>query len=383
MFATATMVVSLLLTPSMKHDTCEERKIYFSSFDELANVTNDSGNCIYTCDGYNKIAEIFNETTMLDFHNITVSNRLPKFVNENLSDENYTSHFNSLKTFVHNNATVNCSLSCLISQTNCLKKDKILLILYLFFTFSFLTFWTTIYRFMDITITSLAKEHGSNYGHERAFAMISETTVAIMIAFGMDLIDSYAILPENKYDIIYWTCAALMTLAVIASCNIKAKIEPPGKRLTRKALTLLKNIEIVAFLVVLFISGAVHCFYWSFNLMFLENLNAQKILFGLNSACFSLCAIPGLITSQWWLKNFGTNTMFLACLLLYSINGFGYSFLYNPWLSLILEGTRGFSYHLFWVAAVKHSHDVAPVGLVSSVTAVSGAIHFAVGKLTK
>lgn len=382
MFATATMIVSLLLTPNMKHDTCKERKIYFNSFDELENVTNVSGNCTYTCDGVQD-EEIISETATLDFHNITVSCLLPKYFNGNLSGEKYTPHFNSLKTFVHDNDTVNCSLSCLISQTTCLEKDKILLIIYVFFTFSFLTFWTTIYRFMDITIMSLTKEHGSNYGHERIFAMISETTVAIMVAFGMDLIDSYAILPENKYDIVYWTCAALMILAVIASYNIKAKIEPPGKRLTSKALILVKNIEVIVFLVVMFIAGSVHCFYWSFNLLFLENLNAQKFLFGLNNACFSLCAIPGLITSKWWLKKFGTNVIFLASLLFYSINGFGYSFLYNPWLSLILEGTRGFSYHLFWVAAVQHSHNVAPVGLVSTVTAVSGAIHFAVGKLTK
>lgn len=382
MSATATMIVCLLLTPNMNQDTCEEQKIYFSSFDDIERTVSDSGNCTYICDGNNNNEEIYNETSKLDFRNITFSYHFPKFFDGNLSEEKYTSHLNSLKTFFHN-ATVNCSLSCFIPQTNCLKRDKILLIVYVILTFSFLTFWTTIYRFMDITIMSIAKEHGSNYGHERIYAMISEAVVAIMIAFGMDFIDSYAILPQNKYDIVYWTCASLMTLAVIASCTIKAKIEPPGKRLTKKALTLVKNIEIVVFLVVLFIAGAVHCFYWGFNLLFLESLNAEKLLFGLNNACFSLCAIPGLLTSKWWIKKFGTNAIFLASLLFYSINGFGYSFLYNPWLSLILEGTRGFSYHLFWVAAVQHSHDVAPVGLVSTVTAVSGAIHFAIGKSAK
>lgn len=81
-----------------------------------------------------------------------------------------------------------------------------------------------------------------------------------------------------------------MAAAIIASCNIKADIDPPGKRLTSKALILVKDIEIFAFLTVLFVAGSAHCFYWNFNSWILEDMGAQKILFSLNNASFNFCA---------------------------------------------------------------------------------------------
>ena len=326
MTVTTIAMVCLLLTPNINNDACEGQSVNFSSFDKFESLTHDSDNCSYICFDNNKTCrqeKIFNDNITRDNDNATISYPLLKVFIQNKSDEELIPLFFSFNVSAHNNLPKNFTFLCFNSWTKCPRTKKILVILYAFFAFSFLTFWSTAHRLMDVITMSLVKEHGSSFEHERIFAMISETTVSIMVSFGMDLFDSYTI-SQNKYDIVYWTCAVLMTLAVITTCSIKAKIDPPCKQLTAKALKIVKNMDIFVFLVVMFIAGSVHCFYWNFNLWLLDDLNAQKIILGLNNACFTLCAIPGLMTFKWWLEKLGTRGIFLATFFYYAINGFGF-----------------------------------------------------------
>ncbi|GIY97735.1 MFS_1_like domain-containing protein [Caerostris extrusa] len=111
----------------------------------------------------------------------------------------------------------------------------------------------------------------------------------------------------------------------------------------KKTMFLMKNPDVLSFVLVIFILGTAFCFTKNFMFWYLEGMNSPSFLIGL---------IPAV----------------------------RYSFLQDPWYSLVLEGTNIFTYHLLWVAVVLYSHEIAPEGLTSTVIATAGSIHYHIGK---
>lgn len=92
-----------------------------------------------------------------------------------------------------------------------------------------------------------------------------------------------------------------------------------------------------------------------------------------------LYGCPILLISKWWLKKFGSDTSFVLSLLLYAFNCVAYSYIFNPWWSLIIDISKAFTHDLFWVAVVMHCWNAAPVGFGATLNAVTGAVHFGIG----
>lgn len=368
MFAALTVVICLLRLPSINNETCEKQEIHFTCFDM---TDHDNYNCTYTC--FDKgIAYQLGE----DFDRSVVHNIKPQWRTANESQEKnvFNSSRNLCGIFLGN-----CSISCLNTNCELIKSPHV--ISYAFLTVAFLTFSSTKCRFMDLIVMSLIREHGSSYGYEHVFGMVSETITAFIVAFVMDAADSN-MNSRNKYDLVFWLYAGFLSMAIITVYSIKAKINnTPTDSLSKKAIILMRDIEIIAFLVLMSIIGSACNFNTNYSFLFLEYLNAPKSLFGLHNACASITGFPAFLTAAWFLRKFGTKNIFLIELLTYAIHGYGYSLIYDPLLTLVFEALRSCIGHIFWVAAVQHSQDVAPEGLVATVTAVSCTLHCAIGKL--
>ncbi|KFM63074.1 Major facilitator superfamily domain-containing protein 6, partial [Stegodyphus mimosarum] len=170
----------------------------------------------------------------------------------------------------------------------------------------------------------------------------------------------------------------IITLAIIY--KLKVQINPPGRNMWRKSLNLLKNVDVISFICILFVLGTTWNFTKNFTNWFLVELNTPGILFGLIPAVNGMYGIPFLMTSKWWVQKIGSPNIFVLALLGYVCSAIGYSFLFNPWYSLLLEATSVFTFHLLWVTVILHSHKIAPEGMTATVISTAGGIHFNIGK---
>ncbi|KFM63076.1 Major facilitator superfamily domain-containing protein 6-A, partial [Stegodyphus mimosarum] len=148
----------------------------------------------------------------------------------------------------------------------------------------------------------------------------------------------------------------------------------------RKTVYMIQNIDVISFILVIFVLGTSWNFTKNFTNWFLVELDTPGVLLGLIPAASSFYGLPFLLTTNWWVKKVGSYNLFILALLAYTVSAFGYSFLYDPWLALLLEFTSVFTYHMLWVAVVIHSHDIAPEGLTATVISTAGAIHYSIGK---
>lgn len=374
MLATIIVIVSMILLPSTKVTPPLQSSINVTCVESIINsnhpgINSNSQNGSMTFFMSDEI--IFNVTTFLDcvnvqcFRSVEEDKLVAEFEKENCST-NLTDIFS--KTI--------CTDIKLCYDPNVSRNS--IVALYLVLTVLFFAFWSTSFRCMDVIAVSLSVEHDSFYGKERVLTASGELVTSLIAAFVFNVTANKEV--KNKYDSMLWVSSSIMAVSAISVCNITAVILPSGQHLGRKALKLLKNLDVVIFIAVVFIAGCGYCFYLNFYLWFLESLEAPNLVISLHTMAFSFYGIPILCTSKWWLKHLGTTKVIALGLLFYTINGTLNSFLYNPWLFLLTDSTIVFTYHLFMVAAVIHAYNIAPEGFGATVISVIGAVHYGTGK---
>jgi len=178
----------------------------------------------------------------------------------------------------------------------------------------------------------------------------------------------------------FYLFIAMVCLVLIILYKLPVRVNPPGKKMWKKSLYLLKNPDIVSLAFVILVLGTAWNFTKVFFVWYLAELHAPSLLIGLIPSISALYGLPFLLTSSWWVKRIGCTHIFILAFICYVFFSLGISFLVNPWYSLLLEGFGAITYYLLWVAVVLHSHKLAPEGMRATVVAVAGAIHYSIGK---
>ncbi|KAG8186885.1 hypothetical protein JTE90_023774 [Oedothorax gibbosus] len=244
----------------------------------------------------------------------------------------------------------------------------------------FLTTYSSTFRCFDMTVMFLAKEYNSDFGHERFFAILGNLCwppIAGLIAYATTGEGE-----EKNYCAPMYLYIGVCLFLQLIIYKLPVVLCTPGDKMWKKSLKLLKKIDVLMFMIVIFTLGTLFNFTRYFCLWYLDELNASSLLIGIIPSISAVYGLPFLLTSNWWLKKLGTHQIFILALLAYVFCALGYSVLKNPWLALALELHSIFTYYLLWVAVIEHSHSIAPEGLTSTVIAISGAVHYNAGKTT-
>ncbi|XP_055936333.1 major facilitator superfamily domain-containing protein 6-like isoform X1 [Argiope bruennichi] len=335
------------------------------------------------CDGQNLICEILAGSEMQ--RNFSLS------IHVKGSYKARDRCYYNVSSMYHENATyswcnvphkMNCRVSCIVdSGVNCIdegdNRDALLITTMALFIL-FQTAYSNCYRFMDVTSMALVKEHNSDFGHERFFSICGILVVSPIAGYLVDATTPKGM--EKNYLAAFYLFMVTVLIILVVVYKLEVRINPPGKKMWRKATYLLKNPDVLSFTLVIFVLGTAFCFTKNFMFWYLEGMNTPSFLIGLIPAVSALYGLPFLLTSRWWVNKIGATQIFILGLLGYVVNSIGYSFLKDPWYALILEAMNIFTYHLLWVAVVLHSHELAPEGLTATVISTAGSIHYHIGK---
>ncbi|GFS91143.1 MFS_1_like domain-containing protein [Nephila pilipes] len=334
------------------------------------------------CDGQNLICEILAGSEMRRNFSLSIHVK-GHYKAKDRCYYNVSSMFHENATYSWCNVPhkMNCRVSCIVdSGVDCSdeadNRDGLLITTMALFIL-FQTSYSNCYRFMDVTSMSLVKEHDSDFGRERFFSILGILVVSPIAGF---LVDATSNGPEKNYLSAFYLFMFSVLIILMIVYKLEVRINSPGKKMWRKAIHLLKNPDVLSFVLIIFVLGTAFCFTKNFMFWYLEGMNAPSFLMGLIPAVSSLYGLPFLVTSKWWVNKIGATQIFILGLLGYVVNSLGYSFLQDPWYSLVLEATNIFTYHLLWVAVILHSHDIAPEGLTATVIATAGSIHYHIGK---
>lgn len=397
------IVGSMLLIPSMNIVSCEPQlvklKCHHNEYGRLIAKTScdvntdviELASCNVTCpenvtqycNGQNLICEMLEGNE--DFDNLSLSvhvNWAYKLRNKCYYNVTSMSHQNVSYSWCSVPHKMYCRIACLMNpEEDCGLQDDnrtVYLILNMILIVLFNAVFSNTYRFMDVTTMCLVKEHNSDFGRERLFAIAGILIFSPLSGYIVDVSTPEG--SEKNYDIVFYLFFGLVFLLLCSLYKLNVTIRQPGRNMWKKSLRFLGNADNIAFITVLFILGASWGFIKNLLMWYLEEMKVQGFLLGLITSISALYGIPFLFTSNWWVRKIGTTQIFVIALLGYVVSAIGYSLLYDPWLSLLIEATSIATYHLFWVAVIVHSHNIAPEGLKATIIATAGGVHYCLGK---
>lgn len=401
LFLTILVVVCMLLAPSMNMPKCDTKPVRLLCHSDENNrliaetdCENDSdviklsscnitfvGNETEECDVQKHECDILEENEYISNLSLSIQGdslcKMKNKCNHNITSVRYLNNSFPWCGGQHQKC---CDITCLMnSEENCVQFSRTpYLVLNMFLLILFYGVMSNTYRFLDITSMCLAKEHNSDYGRERFFAIVGILTFSPLYGY---LVDATTVADkERNYDAAFYLFIGFIFSVLCVLYKLDVTIQPPGKNMWRKTLHILKNPDNIAFIGVLLVLGMAWGFIKNLTPWYLEGMKADGFLLGLITSVNALYGLPFLFTSKWWVKKIGTTKIFILGLLGYVASAIGYSLLRDPWFALLIECTSIFTYHLLWVAVIVHSHDIAPEGLRATVISTAGGVHFSIGK---
>lgn len=238
---------------------------------------------------------------------------------------------------------------------------------------------SSIFRFFDLTVLSLITENDADFGRQRVFSIFGTLVGPSLIGYVLQATSPPG--DRKNYSMAFGFSSVFTVLSGISCWNVSIRVKDPGRRMWKKAVTLLKEPDILVFILLLTIMGTAYNFITIFVGWYLEDLGASKLLIGTFFPACNLFTVVFLYTSKWWVNKFGIHNLFIIGLLSHAVFGISYSFLEVPWVAFLVGSiTIVFFYHIFWVAVMHYSHKIAPDGLYATVIVTAGVLHFIVSK---
>merc|ERR1719351_287132 len=143
---------------------------------------------------------------------------------------------------------------------------------------------------------------------------------------------------------------------------------------------ILTNLEILLFLVMMFVCGSMYGFVETFLFVFLkEDLHAPMYLLGLTITTGAVVSLPFLYYSDSIVKKVGYYSVMAAALVAYAVRYIGYSYISCAWYAFPFEAMEVFTFFSLQVGAAEFARAHAPPGMLATVTGLQGGAHNGLG----
>ena len=257
-----------------------------------------------------------------------------------------------------------------------------------------LTFWTYILvrtilggltaaslMMFEGAVMSTTQELGGDYGVQR---FVGNFGAIIFAPLGGYLIDistntsSEGSTPDFSPAIYIYLALKLMAAFMILF--IKLDFKPPRERILNHIGEILKNAEVMMFLVMMVFAGTFWGYIESFLFWYLDDLGASKFLMGWTIAAGMITSLPFLIFSGPITDLIGHMNVIILGMVAYFVRLIGYSFLENPLFVYPYEALEGFTMALMMTSAVTYVAKIGTNKTIPSIMGIMGALFFGIGK---
>ncbi|XP_069191153.1 major facilitator superfamily domain-containing protein 6 isoform X3 [Procambarus clarkii] len=230
----------------------------------------------------------------------------------------------------------------------------------------------------DAMTLAIVRQHNGDYGKQRFLFILGLATVPLLAGFTLDWHE--ASVGYKDYSPAFYLGAALCLVSAALITRLCFTVEPSGDKVVADLLKLVTRPEINVYLVMVLVMGSNWGFLESYLFLYLETLHAPSYLMGLTLTVGSLVGMPVMLIADAVVEKLRRPTIFIISFFIYAIRHIGYSYINDPWLVFPFEVLEVFTYQLMWVAAITYCSILAPKGLLATMTGLTGAIHFSLGR---
>lgn len=252
------------------------------------------------------------------------------------------------------------------------------------FVYMFIINWHVL---IDSTTIELCNKYtGSSYGQQRYLASLSVVVMSLIAGFLMEWSERRgAARGDVCYNSRYFmplvlTCVSCAFIALFPLSKIEVISKAPTKSFYKSFFKLLKRLNVFRFLLVLIITGASKGVIVTYLFLFLEDLNASKIVIGLCPVFECLAEIPCMYISQRLISKLGSSAVMTIGVFGHFIRQLANSFPTNPVLILPIEALHGVTFGFLWPSLVIYANQIAPEGMSSTMQAMVTAFDEGLGK---
>ncbi|KAK7863740.1 hypothetical protein R5R35_011144 [Gryllus longicercus] len=236
----------------------------------------------------------------------------------------------------------------------------------------------TAFAMFEGAVIAILREHSADYGLQRIYA-----TVGGMISSPLSgLLIDWASRGKGYTDFrpAFYLYAGMKIASGLLILTINLDFKQPAKNVVFDVLTVLKNVELAALLVVVFVLGGAWGFIESFLFWMLQDLGGSRSLMGITFTVGGIAGIPLLVLSGPIIDRFGHANVLTVGFIFYAIRLLGYSLIYNPWLCLIFEAMESITSSLSFTAAVTYAAKLSTSTTDTSVQGLLGGLYYGVGR---
>ena len=233
---------------------------------------------------------------------------------------------------------------------------------------------------LDAVTMALTKEHRSDYGKQRLWGAVSWGLFAVISGAAVDACVKSC--PTRYiYAPAFGLYALFTTLSVLTAFKMTFQThQSPSESISGNIGLLLRNPEILVFLLLQFVVGANLGAISTYLFLLLQELHGPHSLMGLTLTVSCVSEVPFMYFSSRIIQCFGHKSIFYLCLVCYAVRCGCYSILRNPWFVLPVELLHGICYGAFWPASTSYCNLVAPQGMEATVQNAANAVNAGLGK---
>ncbi|XP_045105276.1 major facilitator superfamily domain-containing protein 6-A-like isoform X2 [Portunus trituberculatus] len=224
----------------------------------------------------------------------------------------------------------------------------------------------------------ILRRSGGDYGLQRLYGNLG---IVVLTPLSGTLIQWYSgsqLIQDYRPSFILYCSLKLVCGVIILFLDMEFR--KPSERVTRDFKTLLRNPEVVTFLLIMFVSGLIMSVVETFIFWLLEDIGASSFLMSITVAVGSLAGIPVLIASNFFFTRLGyVNTIVLG-FAFFVVRLVGYSFITNPWWSIPFEALECFTVSLKTAAAVSYATELATSSTLATLQGLHGGLYHGVGR---
>ncbi|XP_017782845.1 PREDICTED: uncharacterized protein LOC108567096 [Nicrophorus vespilloides] len=235
----------------------------------------------------------------------------------------------------------------------------------------------TAYTMFEGAVIAILREYKADYGLQRMYAslggMISSPLAGLLIDYASQG-KGY-----TDYRPVFFLYAALKIISAALMMLINLEFKTPATSVVADVMSVM-NIELISLFVAAFLLGSSWGYIENYLFWLLQDLGGTKSLMGLTITVGGILGIPLLALSGPLIKKIGHANIIFIGFLTYAVRLFGYSIIYNPWLSLIFEALECLTHSLCFTAAVTYAARLSSVTTDTTIQGILGGLFYGVGK---
>merc|ERR1719195_1926209 len=221
-------------------------------------------------------------------------------------------------------------------------------------------------------VMATIQEMGGDYGLQR---FVGNFGAIIFAPLGGFLIDATSWdLTKTDFSSVFYVYLSLKLVAAFLILFIRLDFKPPGEKVLSNVGDILRNLEVVIFLIMMMFAGSFWGFIEGFLFWFLDDIDASKLEIGWTVTIGKVTSLPFLVFSGPITDLVGHINVIILGMVAYTVRMIGYSYLRDPVHVYPYEALEGFTMALMMTSAVTYVAKISTPTTLASVMGLLAAI---------